>query len=151
METIERLAAIEDIRMLKARYWRAIDARDWDAWHACFTADARFEFPELDSSSGAGEFIPWTIAFLEGSQSIHRGYAPEIDVTGPDDATGIWAFEDRIWWNPAVPNSAGLASLQGDGHYHDRYRREHGVWKIASTRVVRQKITTVSHQLRLES
>lgn len=149
MELVEKLAAIEDIRRLKARYWRVIDARDWDAWRTCFTSDVRFEFPELDTTMGAEEFIPWTIAFLEGSSTIHRGYAPEIEIVDAQNATGIWAFEDRILWSADKPNTSGLASLQGDGHYHDTYRKDERVWKIASTRVVRQRITTTAHQLSL--
>nr|WP_087572940.1 nuclear transport factor 2 family protein [Sphingomonas sp. CDS-1] len=149
MELVEKLAAIEYIRQLKARYWRAIDSRSWDVWRECFTQDVRFEFPELDSSSSADEFIPWTMEFLEGSNSIHRGYAPEIEITSDTMATGIWAFEDRIYWSPDKPNNSGLATLQGDGHYHDRYRKEDGKWKISSTQVVRQRITTTAHKLSL--
>ncbi len=35
MNDVERLLAIEDIRQLKARYYRCMDTKDWRAFPAC--------------------------------------------------------------------------------------------------------------------
>ena len=28
----------------------------------------------------------------------HHGHMPEIELTSPTTAKGIWAMEDRVWW-----------------------------------------------------
>ncbi len=43
---------------------------------------------------------------------------PEITLTGPDSATGIWAMYDRV----EMPGNR----FEGYGHYHDEYRRVDG-------------------------
>lgn len=40
MDPLEELLAIEEIRKLKARYFRALDAKDWDAFAGVFAPDA---------------------------------------------------------------------------------------------------------------
>jgi len=35
---LERLVAIEEIKTLKARYFRFVDTKQWDDLRACFTA-----------------------------------------------------------------------------------------------------------------
>ena len=43
MDGIERLQAIEDIKQLKARYFRCMDTKDWDGFAAVFTPDATMD------------------------------------------------------------------------------------------------------------
>lgn len=147
MDAIQRLTAIEDIRLLKARYWRCIDQRRWDEYRSFFTEDAVFDFDETGGEMAATPFIDWTVAFLDTSTTIHHGYAPEITLLSDDEADGIWAFDDQIYWPAPTASNQGLASLIGAGHYNDRYHREDGVWKIARVRVTRLRLTTTSHQL----
>jgi len=40
----EDLIEIEQIRQLKARYFRAMDQKNWDEWESVFTEDAVFDF-----------------------------------------------------------------------------------------------------------
>ena len=47
MDTIERLAAIEDIKRLKARYFRCMDMKDWAGLEAVFAPDLVADFPEI--------------------------------------------------------------------------------------------------------
>ncbi|MEL7210977.1 MAG: nuclear transport factor 2 family protein, partial [Actinomycetota bacterium] len=84
-----RLADVEAIRQLKARYFRFLDTQDWPAFRGLFVEDA-----ELDvSDDGAGvvrgsEAIASSIAgALEGASTVHQGTTPEITVDG-DEATG---------------------------------------------------------------
>ena len=46
MTPIDRLIAIEDIRQLKARYFRTVDTRDYPAMAETFCKDALFDFSE---------------------------------------------------------------------------------------------------------
>ena len=58
MDAVERLAAIEDIRRLKARYFRCVDEKDWAQLAALFAPDAVF-----DHSRGGSIRNPWTGAW----------------------------------------------------------------------------------------
>ena len=50
MDEIERMTAIEDIRRLKARYFRCLDTKDWDGFRDVFASDG-----EMDMRAEAGE------------------------------------------------------------------------------------------------
>lgn len=43
MSDLERLVAIEEIKNLKARYFRAMDTGDWDVLQTVFATDAVFD------------------------------------------------------------------------------------------------------------
>ena len=63
----------------------------------------------------------------EGMLTSHRGTQPEIDLTGPDTATGIWALEDVV-----IHQDFGL-TIHGASFYRDRYVRRDGTWLIQHT------------------
>ena len=116
---------------LKARYCRCLDTKDWDGYAAVFTEDL-----VLDTTGSGGERVAGrdaAMAMVRGSVeraiTTHHVHSPEIRVEG-DEATAIWAMQDRNIW----PNGR---TLLGFGHYHERYRREGGAWKIAESRLTR--------------
>ena len=43
MATHDELDAIEQIKKLKARYFRCMDTKDWDGFQNVFTADATMD------------------------------------------------------------------------------------------------------------
>jgi hypothetical protein len=43
VDTVERLEAVEEIKQLKARYFRCIDTKDWDGFTTVFAPDARMD------------------------------------------------------------------------------------------------------------
>jgi hypothetical protein len=43
---VERLVAIEDIKQLKARYFRLMDQKNWDGFEKLFTPDVVFDLRE---------------------------------------------------------------------------------------------------------
>ncbi|MBI0293347.1 nuclear transport factor 2 family protein [Streptomyces sp. PRKS01-29] len=48
-----------------------------------------------------------TIPDLTGAApSVHHGHMPEIEITGPDTASGIWAMEDLLTF-PAGKDAPG--------------------------------------------
>lgn len=116
---------------LKARYCRCLDTKDWDGYAALFTHDL-----VLDTTASGGARIEGrdaVVTYVRSSigQAIttHHVHPPEIEVDG-DDATGIWAMQDRNLW----PSGR---KLLGFGHYHERYRRTDGQWLIAESRLTR--------------
>jgi hypothetical protein len=59
---------------------------------------------------------------------------PEIDITSPTTATGIWAMEDIL----QIPG--GENRVQGWGHYHETYERIDGRWRIKTLRLTRLRV-----------
>ena len=91
-EAVQRLLDLEELRRLKARYFRSIDTQQWDEFAEVFTEDAVLEVPEVDAvMEGREAIVSMVSSALAGATTAHHGHMPEIDVTGPDSATGIWA------------------------------------------------------------
>lgn len=136
---LERLLDIEAIKQLKARYFRAIDTKQWDDFGDVFTVDARLEVPEVDMVvDGRADIVAAVSGALTRATTVHHGHMPEIDVSGADTATGTWAMFDYVEW-PA-PEGGDRVGLQGYGHYREEYRREDGRWRIARSRLERLRV-----------
>jgi hypothetical protein len=142
VDTVERLEAIEEIKQLKARYFRCMDAKDWDGFKAVFAPDARMDVSgELSGdapdgngiTTGNGEIAEFVRGSIDAVTTVHHGHTPEIDVTSPTNATGIWAMEDHLWW----PEDSPITTMHGYGHYHETYEKQEGQWRITSTTLTR--------------
>ncbi len=144
MDPVERLVAIEEIRVLKARYVDALDTKQWDALGHVFTDDVVMEVPPLGSDDpGAGMRIAGRdtlLAFLAGrltgATSVHRVSMPMIEILDADHARGTWAMEDYITRAPG----ATLPEIRGYGHYHEEYRRVGAAWCISMLQLTRQRV-----------
>ena len=127
-----RVADLEAIRQLKAKYFRLMDTKDWDGWTDLFTEDARLDVSD-DVPNGIIEGRPAISAGVRAALgnvlSVHHGHMPEIELTGPDTARAIWAMEDHLEY----PEGRTPATVDGRGHYTEEYGRcEDGVWRIRS-------------------
>ncbi len=137
MDAIERLEAVEEIKQLKARYFRCMDTKDWDGFAGVFAPDAVMDMSEESGSSssithGATAIATMARAGMEGVQTVHHGHMPEIEITSATTGRATWAMEDRLRW--AV---GPVRSLHGYGHYHDTYERVDGRWLIKTTSLTR--------------
>ena len=123
---------IEAIRRLKARYFRTMDTKDWDGMREVFTDDVIIDTSESggDVVRGADAFMAFLRDVLAGTVTVHQGHMPEIDVTSPTTATGIWALNDIVIW----PNGM---RLDGYGHYHETYEKGADGWRITSSKLTR--------------
>jgi ketosteroid isomerase-like protein len=134
---IARLEAIEEIRRLKARYFRCVDTKAWDEFAELFTDDVVIEFAE--STSGArtkAEFVAAARRHFVGAVSVHHGHEPEIEILDECRATAIWPMYDLV----EVPAESSYVSHTGWGHYTESYRREaDGRWRISASRLTRLK------------
>ena len=54
---------------------------------------------------------------------MHHGHMPEIELTSPTTATGIWAMEDMLRY----PDGS---EMHGYGHYHETYEFAGDTWRI---------------------
>lgn len=131
---LAQLSAVEEIKGLKARYFRAMDTQQWGELRQCFTDDLEADFRDAPGmlSHGADNYIDALKLILEGSTTIHHGHMPEISLLSDSEATGIWAMDDIV----LLPDM----TLQGWGHYHERYRCEAGVWRIAAVKLTRLRL-----------
>jgi len=71
---------IESIKQLKARYFRAMDTKDWDAMRLVFADDVVMDTTE--SGGGVLRGGDACIAFLRETigdvVTVHHGHTPEI-------------------------------------------------------------------------
>ncbi len=137
MDRVERLEAIEEIRALKARYFRLIDTKQWHALPGLFTDDLKIVSPDGKIWLEGGPAYAKSLAFgLADAISCHQGLTGEIEITGSETANAIWAMEDLIAWTDRHPRE-GWKAIVGRGHYHETYRREDGAWRIATLALTR--------------
>jgi hypothetical protein len=145
-----RLEAQEEIRRLKARYFRCVDTKDWSGFEALLTPDVVLErtFSSSVLDPWTGQWTPPisdTPQLLVGRDavmaavlkavgtvySVHHGYMPEIDILSADEARGVWAMSDEL------RDRQGRLVFRGAGHYHETYRRLPSGWAISSFKLTR--------------
>lgn len=147
MDDVERLAAIEEIKALKARYFRCMDMKDWDGFAEQFAPDAVMDVSgEMDDGAdGAGivrgnrEISDFVRSFVGDVVTVHHGHMPEIAVVTPSSATGVWAMEDMLRW----PDDGPMREMHGYGHYHETYEKRDGRWLIAALRLTRLRVDVI--------
>jgi hypothetical protein len=142
---LERLTAIEEIKQLKARYFRCMDTKDWPGLQAVFSNDAEFDMrgEAADKSKAADTLIignanimPFIRNAVLELTTVHHGHMPEIEIISSTSAKGIWAMEDVLCWPPG----AAVKTLHGYGHYHETYRKTEEGWRIQSSRLSRLRV-----------
>jgi len=128
------LVEIEAIKQLKARYCRFLDTKDWAAWRGLFADDFVSDTSAAGGRvvEGADAFVAYTRTALGKRSHVtaHQVHAPEIELTSPTTACGVWALEDVVRLLPGV-------NLRGYGHYHETYVKVDGEWKLGGSRLTR--------------
>jgi hypothetical protein len=135
---------LEAIRVLKARYFRYIDTKDWQAWREVFAPDIEGKVDQASSVRGADgqtgptwrgvdEFVPSVVALIDECSTMHHGHTPEITLTSDSTAAGIWAMEDIV----EFPDGR---MLRGAGHYHETYEKQGGQWRIKTLHLTRTRV-----------
>jgi hypothetical protein len=146
MQNVESLIAAEEIRQLKARYFRLLDTKQWDEFEALFAADATFDMRDAAGArdekallAGAPAIAAFVRDAVAGMVTVHHGHMPEIDVLSAHAARGTWAMADVLRWTTGGADDTQV--LHGYGHYHDTYARVDGRWLIQSSRLSRLSVT----------
>jgi hypothetical protein len=126
---IRRLEDIEAIKMLKYKYFRALDSKLWDELAQCFTDDATTGYSDGDLRfQGVDEIIGFLKSSMRDSFfGIHHGHHPEIEVTSESTAHGVWAFYSYMI------DSQEKMGLRMGALYYDDYVRIDGQWRIKHT------------------
>jgi hypothetical protein len=141
MTDIERLIALEEIKQVKARYFRCMDTKDWAAFEAVFAPDATADYSsEGDAkewtASGAANIVAFVRKAVGPAISVHHGHMAEVEVLSPTSARGIFAMEDLIWW----PEGSCRKTLHGWGHYHETFEKIGGKWHIKTLKLTRLRV-----------
>lgn len=127
---MQTLLDIEEIKQLKARYFRGIDTANLDLLRTVLTEDVqiRFDSPtyqiEVNSMGNAMDF--YRNAFTNRRFGMHHGHTPEIKVNG-DTATGTWYLHDIFI------NLDEQTLLTGSALYEDTYIKVNGSWRVQRT------------------
>ena len=147
MTAFEKLLAIEEIKRLKAKYFYALDHKDWEVWRCeVFAPDGRLIVPEANFEvAGVDAVIELVARRMTYQDSIHHGHMPDIEILSEDSAKGVWAMEDRLYLPKAHPMEDGTTYLHGFGHYHETYIRLAAGWRIQSTRLTRLRVERRKH------
>ena len=129
---MDRMAEILAIHKLKALYFRLMDEKRWDEWAEVFTEDfvGIYDGPHPQLRfEGRAQIVTENRKILATAKTVHHGHMPEIEITSPTTASGIWAMFDYV----ELPEF----TLRGYGHYHDEYVKQDGRWRIQATRLTR--------------
>jgi len=126
---------IEAIKRLEARYFRTMDTKDWDAMRQVFTDDLVMDTTGSggDVITGGDEFMTFLRGALADVLTVHHGHMPEIELTSPTTATGVWSMEDMVRW----PDGR---ELHGYGHYHETYEKGADGWRIKTSTLTRLRM-----------
>ncbi|MGY1814524.1 nuclear transport factor 2 family protein [Blastococcus sp. SYSU D00820] len=136
-DRIAALEAVAAIERLKYRYWRACDAKDAEAFRACFIARGA----DLDYGPRIGRYddadglvaVFSRIARATGEDGrhlildMHHGLHPDITLLDPLTAVGRWTL--RFRQINLHDRTEKLAAIE----YDDRYVVEDGEWKMAKS------------------
>jgi 3-phenylpropionate/cinnamic acid dioxygenase small subunit len=127
---LQELIDREQIRELKARYWRFVDTEDWDRFRQVLADDVHFELPGGDPVEGSERFTAFVRTATEGCWKAHQGHMPELTFVSPTEAHGVWVLNDYKQW-PSESASDERRGFRGYGHYRETYRKVGDDWKIA--------------------
>ena len=148
MQTVERLTITEDVRRLMARYVRYADNQRWNDLANLFTEDGTFTPHRPDGSvwmrmNGRAE-ITATVGASGGAgvTLIHHLFSDEIDVDSAVSARGVFAMEDIVTRpeDAEVSEAIPFRHMHGFGHYHARFVRTDGSWRIAELTQTRVRL-----------
>lgn len=146
IDTRYHLLSLELIAQLKARYCRYIDTKQWDLLGSVFTDDCKFEgLGSAPAGADVTTFVKGVSTRLGPTISVHHVHQPEIVLTSPTTARGVWAMEDFVEWQDggAVKEAPGAKGFRGYGHYEEEYHKNGGQWKISFLRLTRLRIDPV--------
>ena len=128
------LVEIHAIERLKYAYLRCLDQKLWDELEQLFTEDATASYgggaAVFGDRAGIMDFLRTSMGTTSMLTS-HKCHHPEIDLTGPDTAKGVWALEDVVVLTGE--GGKGGVTIRGAAFYTDDYVKVGGEWRIKHT------------------
>jgi ketosteroid isomerase-like protein len=136
---IERLIELEAIYRLKARRDHAVDQKDWNTYAALHSDDYVAMSIGPDPIVGGRAAADQLAVQMAGVTTVHHCHTPVIEFQDRDNATGIWAMEDNLFWK----RNGEKQWLRGFGFYHETYvRGADGQWRFSYRKLERTHAET---------
>jgi hypothetical protein len=155
-DAVQELLDIEAIKRLKASYFRAMDAQDWEAFGNLLTDDFEVifavpaeqffppdatELPDGRMQADKKRLLAWMRDTAAGMKTVHHAHMPVIDITGADTATGWWSMTDYTGWQ----GESGPMWMRSYGSHQETYARgDDGRWRIRHSVFERHDLDTFS-------
>jgi 3-phenylpropionate/cinnamic acid dioxygenase small subunit len=136
---LQVLRDVEEIKQLKARYFRLLDLKRWDEWGELFAENATLSAARGDLV-GRSNIVDGVSGALDGARTVHQGHMPEIEVTSSTTARGIWSLHDYV--DRRSGDGVGEYFV-GYGRYSEDYVKEGKPWRIAALRLTRLRVDLV--------
>jgi hypothetical protein len=134
---VQYLLDVESIKQLKYRYIRLVDAHRFEEWgKQCLTDDCYLSTTDLGTAQGRANIVELVARSYGAATTIHNVHMPEIVITGPHEASGVWSIDDYSTW---VVDGARMAEL-GRGRYDELYVRTEEGWRIKRSVLVREAL-----------
>jgi 3-phenylpropionate/cinnamic acid dioxygenase small subunit len=145
--TLEQIADRIEIDDLLTRYATGLDAKDWDLWAGCFTADAFIDYTAAGGIKGTlPEVRQWLSEVMAGfpvTQHLVTNRSVRID--------GDSATCRSCLFNPmGLSDGDGLMFFFEGGYYRDKLVRTANGWRIAE-RIEEPTFSTRRHRVMLRS
>jgi hypothetical protein len=125
---IEKLKALEEITLLKARRDRAADTKDWALYEALHAPDHVSENGDYGRWTSATEMIANVRKSMENLTTLHHSHTPEITFETQQSAKGIWAMTGLSLWKQGDEDHW----FRAFGHYFETYEKREGRWLFTS-------------------
>ncbi len=138
-DSVDRLLELEEIKQLKARYCRFVAKEDWKGFKNLFSEDLQFITPDGYMHDGREVFMAFHEESLQKPKvwGVVHVYSPEISMTGPHSAKGLWAMEDVHVW----PGGDGPpVGHHGYGYYDEDYVRLADGWRFKRIQVIYDRV-----------
>jgi len=135
LSAVDKLVAIEEIKQLKARYFRCLDQKDWDCWRAVFASDF-IDGTRKEDVEGMFRHLHEN-GLYDRVKTVHHGGMPEIEILSPTTARGIWAGGSEVYFPPGqhFETTGKEVVAVGKSHhfytfYYETYVKRDGKWQI---------------------
>jgi hypothetical protein len=115
---------IEAIKQVQGRFLRAADTQDADLVRTTIIDD--FYCDTGSSGRGATSGIEDFVVRISTTPAlaVHHAMMPEIELTSPTTATGIWAVH-------MFAKTADGTVVNGYGYYNNTYEKVAGSWRLS--------------------
>jgi hypothetical protein len=131
MSGIDKLNALEEIQLLKARRDRAADTKDWALYKSLHAPDHRSENGDYGTWFSAAEMIANVSKSMANLTTMHHSHTPEIEFESPVKARGIWAMTGLSVWQQEGKEHW----FRAFGHYFETYEKRADNWLFTSRRL----------------
>ncbi len=139
MSELEQLIELQAIYDLKGRRDHAVDQKDWDTYAKLHTEDYVAMSISAKPIVGGRAAADALAVQLANVTTVHHCHTPVIEFQDRNNATGVWAMEDNLFWK----RNGEKQWLRGFGFYHETYvKGADGQWRFSYRKLHRTHAET---------